>query len=51
MRCYTGYVYFDVEFASIKKSSVRVSARTLVNTGATYSIIPANMTKRENNIF
>lgn len=41
-----GHVYIDVEFASTKKSGVRVPAKALVDTGATYSEIPANMVKK-----
>lgn len=41
-----GHVYIDVEFASIKKPGIRVPARALVDTGATYSVIPANIAKK-----
>ncbi len=41
-----GHVYIDVELASIEKSDVRVSTRALVDTGATYSVIPASIAKK-----
>ncbi|MCP8315999.1 MAG: clan AA aspartic protease [archaeon] len=36
----------DVEFVNAKKPSIRVPVRALVDTGATYSVIPANIVKK-----
>ncbi|MGQ9469326.1 MAG: clan AA aspartic protease [Nitrososphaerales archaeon] len=41
-----GHIYLDVEFSSAKKPDIRVPARALVDTGATYSVIPANIVKK-----
>ncbi|MCP8308806.1 MAG: clan AA aspartic protease [archaeon] len=36
----------DVELINAKKPDIRVPARALVDTGATYSVIPANIVKK-----
>jgi len=43
---YMGHVYLDVEFVNAKKPDVRVPARALVDTGATYSVIPADIVRK-----
>ncbi|MCP8314541.1 MAG: clan AA aspartic protease [archaeon] len=46
MGTYMGHIYLDVEFANVKDPSIRVKARALVDTGATYSVIPANIAEK-----
>ena len=46
MGIHMGHIYLDVEFFSAKKPGIRVPVRALVDTGATYSVIPANIVKK-----
>jgi len=46
MGIYVGHIYLNVKFSNAKKPSIRVSAKALVDTGATYSVMPANIAKK-----